>query len=45
MIMPKGGFMRHLVGMSLALLLGLGLVNAALGAERVVLVEEMYQEG
>jgi len=44
-IMQKGGFMKRFVGMSLALLLGLGLVNTAAGAERVVMVEEMYQEG
>ena len=37
--------MKHLVGMTLAILLGLGFLNTALGAERVVLVEEMYQEG
>jgi hypothetical protein len=37
--------MRHLVATSLALLLGLGILNPALGAERVVLVEEMYGEG
>ncbi len=37
--------MKCFVGISLALLLGLGFLNTALGAERVVLVEEMYQEG
>ena len=43
--MPKGGFMKCFVGISLALVLGLGFVNNAAGAERVVMVEEMYQEG
>jgi len=37
--------MNHLVGMTLVMLLGIGFVSTALGAERVVLVEEMYQEG
>jgi len=37
--------MKLFVIASLALLLGLGFVNTALGAQRVVLVEEMYQEG
>jgi len=37
--------MKNLVATSLALLLGLGFLNQALGAERVVLVEEMYGEG
>ncbi len=37
--------MKHLMVLSLACMLGAGFVNTALGAERVVLVEEMYQEG
>lgn len=37
--------MKRTLGMSLAVLLGLGLISTAAGAERVVLVEEMYQEG
>jgi len=37
--------MKHLMVLSLALVLGVGFTNTALGAERVVLVEEMYQEG
>lgn len=37
--------MKQMVCMGLAFLLGLGLVSNAIGAERVVLVEEMYQEG
>jgi hypothetical protein len=37
--------MKHLMVLSLALLLGAGFANTALAAERVVMVEEMYQEG
>lgn len=37
--------MKRVFSMSLTLLLGLGLVSTAFAAERVVLVEEMYQEG
>ena len=37
--------MKHLVVLSLAFLLGIGLISTAFAAERVVLVEEMYQEG
>lgn len=41
----KGGLMKRLVRAGLAVLLGLGMVSTALGAERVVLIEEMYGEG
>ncbi len=37
--------MKHLIGVSLALLLGLFFTSTTFAAERVVLVEEMYQEG
>lgn len=37
--------MKHLLVWSMVLLLGLGLASTAFSAERVVLVEEMYQEG
>jgi hypothetical protein len=37
--------MKHSVAVSLALLLGLVFVSSAFAAERVVLAEEMYQEG
>ncbi len=37
--------MKHRFAVSLALLLGLVFTSTAFAAERVVLVEEMYQEG
>jgi len=37
--------MKHIVAGCLALLLGLVFTGTAFAAERVVLVEEMYQEG
>jgi hypothetical protein len=41
----EGGYMKYILSASLALMLGLVLANTAFAAERVVLVEEMYQEG
>jgi hypothetical protein len=37
--------MKHLAAGCLALLLGLVFASSAFAAERVVLAEEMYQEG
>jgi hypothetical protein len=41
----KGGFMKHGFGVVLSIVAGLALVSMAHAAQRVVVCEELYQEG